>query len=241
MKLLNPLEFLKSKDGIKAEQERQNFNLSEQIARKAQEISKLNVEFEQTLSRQQAIWANEKGEKESLLQALSTQVSQLEARKAELEKPLDDRWRELEQSERIIAERDKASLAKQSEINELAENLQVRLTDLADKEAEFDERAIKQTLQQEGLEQQKEHVSQQAQLINQSLVKAQEELAEKMNELINKENNLDAREVLYTERVKSLDAREAELMTKEAQLIDREKVLERNLVRNKSKKTVKKT
>lgn len=238
MKLLNPLEFLKGKDAIKENQDRQNLLLSQQIAAKSIELSKLEVEFNQTLLRQQAIWEQQKSEKEGQLQSLSTQVSHLEARRAELEKPLDDKWKELEKAEQIVIERDKESLAKQQEVNELSESLQERLTDLSDREAEFDERAIKQVLQQQGLEQQKDNVSNQAQMINQALVKAQEELAQRQNELMNKEANLNARDIVIGERVKMLDARELELAGKERQLIDREQVLERNIAR--TKKPVKK-
>lgn len=227
MKLLKPTDLTKEKDKQLAINAKRSVELDSELMRKRHEIEKANLEFEVNLEKSRAEWEKEKEEYITSVNSLKREVELLEDRKKDALVPIDDRWKEVEQADRIVKGKEAEVESKIEALNDSVELLQSKLTNVAERELKCQEREVKQINSQLGIDQQKEQVSNSSKLINEQIIKATEDFKLKEKEFNLREAILETREKLVISKDIELNKIEKGFIERERQIKDRYATLER--------------
>jgi DNA repair exonuclease SbcCD ATPase subunit len=166
MKLMPPTEVLSVKEKQLAINLQRSASLDKELVRKRQELEELEAEFNVRIQRQKDNWNIEKGRHLALISSLTAEVRALEKKKDKVLPPLDKRWQELERAEAILKKEKDLVAQKSLEFDDKLDQLESRLSDIADRELAASNLASQQRMKQEGINAQSEAIKAQARQIN---------------------------------------------------------------------------
>jgi len=216
MKLLTPTQAVTDKEQRLQSNLKLSASLDKELALKRRELQKLETEYEIIINKQRIILEKEKEEYYLQINVLKSEVENLVLKRKEELVPLTEKWKELEEADRIIKERELEVIKKGDIFDENLEALEEKLTDVAEREKTSLEIAQKQKISQEGIDRQQEQIKLQQDALN-ALV------AEATGKLKNKEQDISKKEAEIELKVKVLTAKEFELNKKESSLKDKER------------------
>ncbi len=203
------------------------------LLRKRKELETINSDFENVLKRQGERLDKQELEFNLKVEKLKLEVKDLEERKKIALVPLDSKWKEIEQADKLVKQTAYEVAQELEDIAERQELLEDRLTEVADRELNAKELAKKQLSKQKGIDQQAEQIKLQAKSLNDLVIKTNLEFKEKEKRLKLIETKLLSREKVVTEKENGFKQREKELDDRDRQIRDRYQTLEQTLKNNK--------
>ena len=206
--------------------------ISEELKRKRQQLEALEREFNETLERQRTQLEQDKTDALTALKLLRDEVKTLENRKAQALIPLTEREKELERWSSTLNRREEVLDNKSDHLDEIAETLQVRLTEVADREKQADLTAQHQANAQQGIDLQREQIKNQSSQFNELMLASAERLSTREAELLKRETIAKMREKTLSDKQLELNKIEEGFAARERSIQDKYETLERTLKRN---------
>lgn len=216
MKLLTPTQTVTDKEQRFQTNLKLSASLDKQLALKRRELEKLEIDYEIVINKQRIILEKEKEEYYLQINVLKSEVKNLVLKRKDELVPLTEKWKELEEADRIVKDRELEVIKKGEIFDENLETLQEKLTDVADREKSSLEMAQKQRLAKEGINRQQEQVKLQQGALNALVAEATGKLKTRETDILKKETEIGL-------KVKVLDAKEIILNNKEQSFINRER------------------
>lgn len=219
MKLFTPTEVINSKENQLAAVHSRTISLDKELTRKRNELEKLNLQFEITLTKQRESFDKEKNENYTLINSLKAEIKDL-LKKRELELvPLSEKWKEVEKADKLLRKKQSIAIQQIEEFNDKLELLEDNLTLVAERENAVTTIEQKQQIAQEGINEQKELISKKQKSFNEQVANSIIEFRVKEKELATRESELDL-------KLKYIKTLENKINEKEKGFINREKHIE---------------
>lgn len=231
MKLLKPNEVIDEKEQRFQQNLKRSAMLDRELTRKTQELQKLETEYEILIQKQRITLEKEKEEYYLQINILKSEVENLVLKRKDELVPLTEKWKELEQADAIIKEKETEINRKGEIFDENLEALEEKLTIVAEKEKNLNETAQKQALEQEGIERQKNQIAYQSKEFNQRITNAISDLKQKEEQLAKKEAENNLRIEVLNSKEEQLKQKEVELNNKDREIADKYATLERTIKR----------
>jgi hypothetical protein len=193
--------------------------VNEVLIKKRKELEKLEVEFEATISRQQAMWEKEKLEFIQSVNTLREEVKRLEDKRKQALIPLDEQKRKIqEDNDALWMEKAKFKEDKEEFEDEL-EFLEDKLSSVAERETEASRIAVIQQKEQSGIDSQKELVSKQSRDLSLAMFNFRKEAEIR-------EKDIKTVEAVIILKQKALKDKELELAKIEQGFVNRERAIQ---------------
>lgn len=231
MKLLTPTQTVTDKEQRFQENLKKSASLDKELARKRLELQKLERDYEIIINKQRIILEKEKEEYYLQINVLKSEVENLVLKRKDELVPLTEKWKELEEADRIIKEREQEVIKKGEIFDENLETLEEKLTEVADREKVSLEMAQKQALAQEGIEREREQIKLQQASLNALVAEATGRLSKSEQEISKKEAEIELKVKVLTAKEFELNKKESSLKDKEREINDKYNTLQRTINR----------
>lgn len=216
MKLLTPTQTVTDKEQRLQSNLKVSASLDKEISLKRQELYKLETEYEILINKQRIVLEQEKEEYYLQINILKSEVENLVLKRKEELVPLTEKWKELEEADRIIKLKEEEITKKGEIFDDNLENLQDKLSEVAERELISLETAKKQKISQEGINRQQEQIKLQHGTLNDLVINTTATLREREKGIEKKETEIEL-------KLKVIDAKEIDLNKKEQSFINRER------------------
>lgn len=231
MKLLTPTQTITDKEQRLQSNLKVSALLDKEIVLKRKELQKLETEYEIIINKQRIILEKEKEEYYLQINILKSEVDNLVLKRKEELVPLTEKWKELEEADKIIKLREEEVIKKGEIFDENLNILEEKLSEVAEREKISLETAKKQTLKQEGIAKQQEQIKLQQDSLNLVLNESLEKLKIRENDILKKETEIELKNKVLNAKEINLNKKENSLILKENEIKDKYETLQRTINR----------
>lgn len=227
MRLFSSTEVVSNREAITVAEIRRLETVNKELTVKRHELEKLEGDFNFALDVNRKQFEEERAEHSRIINALKTEVEQLEARKLQNLIPLEVDAKKLENERKRLSKLEARLKEEQEDIEEKSELLQDKLTEVSQRSAELDNFSKKQTLAQQGIDSQRAQIALQAEEMSKVMISTRADFNTQQNVILRQEAVLKLKEEQLASKEKEIIVRENDFARREALLADRYAMLER--------------
>lgn len=232
MRLMSPFQ---SRDRQQEEQTRKILRAQEieELATKANaNLAKAQADFNSTLALNRSKWAIEEQEHTERIKTMTAEVEALENRKQQALIPISMYKQEADKLMLEAQEIVQKAKEKEETADYLQEKLEIKLTEVVDRENQVIKEEQRQEVAKRGIESQQEQTRIGIERLSQEMVLFHEKQQHDDESLAKRKKELEIAEINFEAKIDRYNRNMEALLIREKQLEDREKTLERNLQRS---------
>ena len=227
MKLFSVSEVASNREAQTVSEIKRLDTVNKGLTNKRHELERLEADFVAILDRQRNTLETELSEHATKINSLVSEVSRLESRKKQALIPLEEDAKKLETKDKELSEKEADLKKNEDDLDEKSELLQEKLSTVAIRESQVSGMAQKQSVAQQGIDQQKAQIALQAQEMSKAMVSTIAEFNIRENAVLRREIALGLQEKQLADKEKEIVSRENDFARREALLKDRFDMLER--------------
>ena len=232
MKLFTVAQQVSSREAITTSEIKRLDTVNKELTKKRHELEQLEADFVVLIDRQREQLEVLQSKNIKELNTFTSQVQVLENRKQQALIPLEVEAKKLDTEHKGLSLWEARLKERQEEIEEQAEILQERLSEVSGRESDVNHIAKKQVISQQGIDAQRAQVALQSKEMSNAMVSTIAEFNTRDSSISRRETVSSLKEEQLASKEKEIIARENDFARREALLADRYAMLERTIKQN---------